>query len=201
MCVDRAGDIFVANLGGETIVEYAHGGKTSIETLKDNGTPNGCAIDPTTGDLAVTNNCDGPEGSCYPSGTILIYKNAKRTPKALTDPYSAIMLYCAYDKDGNLFVSGSNGGYASGFAEMRRGSTTFTSLPITLPKKVWQPGGLQWVGKYLAVAPGDWPVLSTRKYANGVVEVFKYPAGGDPTKVVTKSLDFPWAAVVSPAKT
>jgi hypothetical protein len=242
LCVDRKGNIFVANFGGGTIVEYAHGGKSPIETLRDDGTPNGCAIDPTTGDLAVTNWCDGPVGSCYSSGTVLIYKKARGAPKAFTDSFTTQMDYCTYDKAGNLFVDGSDGFYSTGFAELPKGSRTFEKLALALPKGAEKyPGGLQWNDGLLAFTASDdnaiyeykidgaqgtrvhitqlkgvekgygtnqfWvfggmavvPVLSTPKHADGVVAVFKYPAGGQPIKIITKSLDFPWAAAVSRA--
>ena len=59
-CVDKAGDVFVADFGGNTgtpaILEYAHGGTKPIATLSDPGYyPESCSIDPTTGNLAVTN--------------------------------------------------------------------------------------------------------------------------------------------------
>jgi sugar lactone lactonase YvrE len=53
LCVDKAGDVFVANFSGETMVEYVHGDTKPIETLADDGTPNGCAIDPTTGQATL----------------------------------------------------------------------------------------------------------------------------------------------------
>ena len=239
LCIDKAGDVFVANFGGETIIEYAHGGKTPIAALADDGTPHGCAIDPMTGDLAVTNSCDGPEGSCYPSGTVLIYMKAKGRPKAFTDPFTAQMFYCVYDKAGNLFV---NGGSAFripiSFAELPERGATFRKIKLTL---VGSPGGLQWTDTHLAVGRADGnaiyqydingdharrvhatrlkgiqngsgtnqfliigttviaPVVNSIKYPNGFVEFFKYPAGGDPTKLITKSMDQAWAAAVSPA--
>jgi hypothetical protein len=243
LCVDRAGDVFVANASGETIVEYAHGGKSPIETLSDNGIPNGCAIDPKTGDLAVTNICDGPVGSCFPSGTVLIFRNAKGRPETRTDSNSPEMFYCAYDKRGNLFTDGLGRGLV--FAELPKGSKTFTNISLVLPKSTGAPGGLQWAEKYthLAVTAADgnaiyeytvngdyatlvhktplkglsngngtnqfWifgrtvvaPVPNTARYHNGVVEYFNYPAGGKPTKLITRGLDQPWAAAVSPANT
>jgi hypothetical protein len=240
LCVDRAGDVFVANTGGETIVEYAHGGKTPIETLRDNGTPMGCAIDSTTGDLAVTNSCDGPIGSCYPSGTVLIYKRAKGTPKALTDPFTAQMFYCAYDKDGDLFVDGGSAFRSPiSLAELRKGSTAFRKIALRL---TGTPGFLRWVDTHLAVDRADgnaiyqydifddharrvnttslkglkngsgtnqfWvvgrsvvaPVVNSIKYPNGFVEFFKYPTGGQPTKLIVKSMDQAEAAAVSPGQ-
>jgi WD40 repeat protein len=241
LCIDKSGDIFVANSGGEKVVEYAHGGTTPIETLADDGVPNGCAIDPTTGNLAVTNSCDGPIGSCFPSGSVLIFKRARGTPRVLRDQYGGQMFYCAYDKAGDLFVN-SNGSPPS-FAELPKSSAKFTRIALTLPKKnVYDPGGLQWVGEYLAVGIADgnavyqyslngsrarlvhttwlrsigygngtnqfWiegstvvaEELSTLQY-NGYVKFYAYPGGGKPTKILTKSLNNPFAAAISPAKT
>jgi hypothetical protein len=152
VCADKAGNVFVTDFGGEIIVEYAHGATKPIETLHDNGTPNSCAVDPLTGDLAVTNNCDGPVGSCSPSGTVLIYKHAEGTAEMLTDKYSSEMLYCTYDASGNLFVDGITTIYDIGFAELRKGSSTFVSLALKLPGHPQAPGGLQWDDAHLAVS-------------------------------------------------
>lgn len=157
LCTDKAGDVFVPDFGNERVVEYAHGGKNPIEILKDNGTPSSCAIDPRTGDLAVPNSCDGPEGSCYPSGTVLIYKHATGIPKQLTDTYSSQMFYCTYDANGDLFVDGifTISPRSIGFADLPRGSATFKPIALTLPENPQAPGGLQWDEGYLAVTRFD----------------------------------------------
>ncbi len=55
-CVDASGNVFVANTGGNDILEFAHGGTSAIATLQDPGFfPIGCAIDPGSGNLAVAN--------------------------------------------------------------------------------------------------------------------------------------------------
>jgi hypothetical protein len=160
LCVDKAGDVYVTDSYAAKIVEYAHGGTKPIATLADNGIPSGCAIDPTTGNVAVTNLCDGPSGSCYPEGTVLIYKRAKSKPDVLNDPsIPPAMTYCAYDKDGNLFVDSYGEQYEIGFAELPAGSTTFETLTLKLPKRAEAAGGLQWVGKYLAVGFADGNVV------------------------------------------
>ncbi len=54
-CVDRAGNVWVARFRMTSVVEYAHGGTSPIGdvgTYPNN--PWGCAVDPTTGNLAVT---------------------------------------------------------------------------------------------------------------------------------------------------
>jgi hypothetical protein len=155
LCVDSRGDVFVANLDGDDVVEYAHGGAKPIETLPDNGSPNGCAIDPTSGNLAVTNLCDGPRGSCFGMGTVMIYQHARGKPKLLQDNYSDYMYYCAYDKAGNLFVNGVLSFYNIGFAELQKGQGTFKQIALTLPKNPQLPGALQWSDGNLAAAPNN----------------------------------------------
>jgi hypothetical protein len=160
LCVDKEGDVYVTDFGGAKVVEYAHGGTKPLATLVDDGDPYGCAIDPTTGNLAVTNGCDGPSGSCYPEGTVLIYKQARGKPEVLNDPnIPAAMTYCAYDRSGNLFVDSYGRFYQIGFAELPAGSKTFQTLTLKLPKRAEAAGGLQWVGKYLAVGFADGNVV------------------------------------------
>jgi DNA-binding beta-propeller fold protein YncE len=50
-CSDNQGDVFI--IGVQDVVKYAHGGSNPIATLKSVNYPNGCAIDPVTGNLAV----------------------------------------------------------------------------------------------------------------------------------------------------
>jgi hypothetical protein len=244
LCVDKAADVFVTDDDGAKIVEYAHGGTKRIATLADDGSPYGCAVDPTNGNLAVANWCDGPSGSCFSEGTVLIYKHAKGKPEVLNDhDIPPSMTYCAYDKEGNLFVDSYGEEYEIGFAELPARSKTFDTLALKLPKRAEFSGGLQWVGKYLAVGFGDgnvvgeysikgdiatrvqvtplkgvlrdfgtnqfWvegttliaPVIPTQKHSNGIVEFFRYPQGGKPFKTFTSSVNTPYAAAVSPAKT
>lgn len=55
LCVDKAGNVYVANAGAKNILEYAHGGTKPIATLTDESdAPFSCSIDPSTGDLAVS---------------------------------------------------------------------------------------------------------------------------------------------------
>ena len=60
ICPDTKGDIWVVNntpWKGPTLVEFKHGGTSPIASLQDLGRQYAvdCAVDPTTGDLAVTN--------------------------------------------------------------------------------------------------------------------------------------------------
>ncbi len=149
-CVDKLGDVFVADVGanGGTpgIVEYAHGGTSPIATLSDPGyDPEACSIDPTTGNLAVTGESFGSGGS----GVVAIYADAKGDATDYADPKISYISFCGYDDKGNLFVDGQ---YAGTFelGEMLKGSSSFKRIELKPA-----PGyslNLQWAGKYIALA-------------------------------------------------
>lgn len=146
-CVDAAGDVFIANTGGSNIIEYAHGGTTPIATLKDDGYfPVGCSIDPTSGDLAVTNFTT--TGSA--PGDVAIYKKAKgRAKRHYVDPSLNQVLLCGYDPSGNLFVDGMTQSYGTVVAELAHGAASLRD--ITLDRTIGNPGGVQWDGKHVAI--------------------------------------------------
>jgi hypothetical protein len=144
MCSDQSGDVFV--LAGGTpgyIYEYAHGGTSPIETLADGyDVPLACAVDPTTGNLAVVNN---------DVATVAIYPDAQGTPTYYNDPNMHEFDYCAYDDSGDLLVDGfkTGSGNIATLAELASGSSSFTA--ITPSMKLGAPGSMQWMGTYLAV--------------------------------------------------
>ena len=86
LCVDKSGNVWVVNDtsdGIHQITEYAHGGTTPIANLNDpNGNVNGCSIDPTSGDLAVTS-FFGATGN---QGSVSIYRGAKGGPVDFVAP-------------------------------------------------------------------------------------------------------------------
>ena len=149
MCVDGAGDVWVTNNSGTTgLTEFAHGGTTPIATLSDSGElPDGCAIDPTTGNLAVTSLCTYP--SCGRGGDLAIYKNATGTPKTYSDPSIRDFYFCGYDENGNLFLDGA-GQHGSTLAELSNGSSSLVNIKLDFVT-IDYPGGVQWDGKYVAV--------------------------------------------------
>jgi DNA-binding beta-propeller fold protein YncE len=213
-CVDASSDVFIANTGGSDVVEYAHGGTAPVATLPDSGYfPVGCAIDPVTGNLAVTN---FPSGSST-QGNVVIYKHAKGKPKAaFADPTIAQMLLCAFDGAGNLFVDGLTASSASAFALLPRGAKKLQ--PMTLNQSIASAGGVAWDGTYLAIGDQSTNTIYQFKVKGsrgtmagstqlgdattvfqfwldgakvigpdagaGNVKVWNYPAGGSPTKTI-----------------
>jgi hypothetical protein len=151
-CVDKSGDVFVIDFGGEGgtggIVEYAHGGTSPIATLSDPGYyPHACSIDPTTGNLAVTNE-SAENGD---TGVVAIYVGAKGDATDYLDPRIYYMGFCGYDDKGNLFVDGQYDHQGTfEFDELPNGSGNFKSIKI--PQAPSSPLDLQWAGKYIALA-------------------------------------------------
>lgn len=147
LCSDKAGHVFVTDTPGQDVVEYAHGGKNPIATLSDFGYyPDGFSVDPTTGNLAVTNYSselkNGP-------GNVAIYTHAKGSPTSYTDQAFNEYFFCSYDDRGNLYIDGVNSGTTqTEFAELPAGSGSFTD--ITLDHRIGYPGAVQWDGRYVA---------------------------------------------------
>jgi hypothetical protein len=230
LCTDPKGDVFVANTNAYNILKYPHGGTKPIATLADlpNYYPNFCAVDPVTGDLAVTNFPYGPYGSV--TGNLVIYHDARGAPKPYT--ISAIYDYytCGYDDHGNLVVDGSSHGVVA-LAILKHGAGKLQLL--TLDQSLSFPGGVQWDGRHWAIgnqqddvyqfdiegtkgkkvgttalngAAGvygfyvDKHQIVVPEYAANQVQIYPYPKGGDATMTISTGLHQPVGAVVSHGK-
>lgn len=146
-CVDATGHVFITNFGASNILEYAHGGTSPIATLNDPGYyPVGCSVDVTTGNLAVANYVTTSGAG---QGGVVIYKQAKGSPKIYTEPKIVSMSFCGYDDAGNLFVDGLTSDNAFAFAELSSGGTSLKN--IVLNQKIGVPGGIQWDGSHVTV--------------------------------------------------
>jgi hypothetical protein len=152
LCTDKRGNVYIPDFFNQHILEFAHGALMPRKTLSDDGSPFACAVDPTTGNLAVTNYCDGPVGSCTGHGTVLIYINATGNAEVFHDTLGGYMAYCSYDRLGNLFVDGEARFFHPSFAEMPNGSSTFRQIALKLPQRPQSPGFMQWVSNTLYVA-------------------------------------------------
>lgn len=201
LCVDTAGNLFVV-ASHSSILEYAHGGTKPIKSLRYHQSPSGCAADPTTGDLAVAN-----------WGSVSIYTNGRGTTTLYRDPKIAFYRSASYDDDGNLFVDGSSGEGTAKFAELPRGSSTFTN--IALKPAIDHPTVVQWDGAHFAigmqrsslirrveVSGSHGKIVGTTSLGKctytdffisgekiaaacgGDIVIFKYPSGGSPVRVL-----------------
>ncbi len=109
LCSDAKGNVYITNTGTSQVFEYSHAGKL-LNTYKDTyGYPDGCAINPENGDLAVAN-IRGFSGA----GQVLVYSSPKSSPTVLRNPHQYSYYFDGYGPDGyQLWVDGKNakGGY------------------------------------------------------------------------------------------
>jgi hypothetical protein len=136
-CVDNAGDVWVVRFLSHSAVEYRHG-ETSISGSVSTGTdsPWSCAVDPITGNLAVTTN-----------HAIDLYQSAKGDPTAYASPRDGGYESCTYDESGNLFAATS----LDFIAELPKGSSQMIDLRLSFSI---YPHNIQWdqQHRYLAIS-------------------------------------------------
>jgi DNA-binding beta-propeller fold protein YncE len=146
LCHDRSGNVWITNNLGQDVVEYAHGGTTKIKALSDPGEyPLGCAVNPRTGAIAVTNIFSSGSGH----GSVAIYHKATGPPIVLTDADIYYVYFCAFDDESNLYIDGFDTSGNFKFAELPRGEIKFQN--IALNGTIYWPGAIQWDGKYVVV--------------------------------------------------
>lgn len=150
MCSDASGNVFIADVWNDRLVEYAHGGTTPVATLTDdNGHPTSCSFDPVTGNLAgVYYFLNDPSRS----SEVAVYANEQGSPQRYTGSQIGKSLWsCAYDDRGNLFVDGLYGlaSISVGLAELPKGGNTL--IDISLGTHIAHLSSIQWTGKRLAI--------------------------------------------------
>lgn len=218
MCTAKRlkGKWWVVATGSNQVFEFDHGGTSPLATLSITaGEPASCAVDPTTGNLAVT---------MITNDNVVVYKNGSGSPVTYTAPFGPY--FSAYDNRGDLFVNGSG---QTSLAELPKGGTTFE--PVSTNQTIIFPGGLQWHGNDLAVGDqdtstiyqfsitgssatltsttalsgagsGDFWIQKKHVIASAVanVGIWKFPAGGSPQKTISGSFYGSVNVVMSTAK-
>lgn len=166
LCSDANGNVYVADVLASEIAEYAHNGALRIKTLKDPGQePLGCAVDPLTGNLAVTN--EKTTSSGY--GSVSVYTRAKGSPKIYSNPSLHYASFCGYDSHGNLFADGDDADNDFILVELRKGGTTLSA--VRLSARISVPGAVQWDGKYLTVADRGSDVIYRLQVSGAMAKV------------------------------
>lgn len=199
LCSDAKGDVFVANFAAYDVIEYAHGGTSPIATLQDEGNNTqyfaaGCAVDPTTGNLAVTNDGGEENGDNPAWGNVAIFKNASGTPTFVSNGSNiAYEYFDTYDNEGNLFIDGrAFTTYTYQLAELPSGSSTFTDIALT-GGTIYFPGTVAWDGTDL--------ILGDQKYNDDSESGFYRVSvsGSAATVVSTKPFTVKYIAGKGPA--
>jgi hypothetical protein len=153
-CSDKNGNIWVTNTNSNQIVQLSRTGSI-MNTLTDSyGYPVGCAINPTNGDLAVTDIFDFSG-----AGGIILYANASGSGTRITNPAQYEYFFDGYDANGNLYVDGfSYPSFTFTISVLPSGSSTMSTASISGTQPAF-PGMVQWyrVGNYLAVGDQSGP--------------------------------------------
>jgi hypothetical protein len=150
LCTDRAGDVFVTDEGVGDVDEYTHGGTSPIKVLYDiyvDFNPVDCSVDPTTGNVAVAS-ADAPY--------VVIFPRAKQRPVVRSDPH-AILFWCGYDDQGDLFVERVRYNAKFYVGELPRGATAFKNL--LLDPRISDPSGLKFDGLHMVIEDVDANIL------------------------------------------
>lgn len=159
-CANAAGDVFFTSVSppyGSYVFKYRHGAIKSLMRVDDPGFfASGCAVDPRTGNIAVTN----LETFKFYYGSLNLYTS---TGKMIAQYGNGNLLYyffCGYDARGNLYVDGA-GDYnpfdVFQAAELPAGSNQLTI--INLNQTIDFPGGVQAHGRAVAIGDRDQNVV------------------------------------------
>jgi hypothetical protein len=157
LCSDTQGNVWVTY--GASLLEYAHAGTIPIAQLYTPSGPYGCAVDPTTNDIAVAENGEGSG-----SNNVAVFTDIYGTPQVYTDPDFRTYNYCSYDGAGNLYVNGEQGKRVP-IAELASGGNALQTIPTD--EKFEKLGGLQWYDQYLAVGDSEKHVVYSFSIADG----------------------------------
>lgn len=166
MCVDNKRNVYITDFGAKTIVEYRHGGSSAVRTIDDTPyAPYGCAVDPTTGNLAVAN-YDTPATSEYNNntGNVAIYKHAAGKP-VLWGNKKGRFTTLSYDDDGDLLATDLNFYYYSFFDTtyfyyLPKHGAQFLQMnlpnPYSTSSNEWRPvQSINYDGTYWVVTSGN----------------------------------------------
>lgn len=226
LCTDDLGDVYIPQSYGEIVAEYPHGGQEPITSLRDpDASPDGCAVDSATGDIAVAGG----------NRKLAIFSPASVTPTVYSDSAIESYYYATYDAHGNLFMVVYT--FTSGYQLWELSKRSSTLKQVSLPFDLCCPDDVQWDGKYLAIGvshtsgtaaidrlavsnyqatvKGQVNLNYTQSYTSQFwiaghtlihsdyysddVAFFKYPEGGSPTKTIKRAGPYVVGIAVSEA--
>lgn len=154
MCSDVAGNVWIPDYDTRKIEEFAHGGTSPVFTIhQQSGHPFDCAIDPSTGNLAVTD--QQPGNKHHFDGSVVVYPKGSHAGTSYQPGggFSAVE-FLAYDNKSRLFVDGTANGYGNGLFELAKGGSSLTHVEIA-GATLEEPGAVNWIKPTLLVGDGN----------------------------------------------
>lgn len=139
MCSDKQGNIWVANTGTSQGLKYNRTG-TLLATVSDPyGYPVGCAVNPTNGDLALTDIFDFSG-----AGGVVVYPGGSGSGTRYSNPSQYEYFFAAYNDDGDLYTDGfSYPSFVFTISELPAGSSSMHTVSYS-GGTVYFPGGVNW---------------------------------------------------------
>jgi hypothetical protein len=139
MCSDKQGNIWVTNTGTSQGLKYSRTGNLLATVSDPYGYPVGCAVNPSNGDLALTDIFDFSG-----AGGVIVYPGGSGSPTRYTNSAQYEYFFAAYNDDGDLYVDGfSYPSFTFTISELPSGSGTMHTVPIS-GGSVNFPGGVNW---------------------------------------------------------
>ncbi|MGA9943905.1 MAG: hypothetical protein WBP75_02615 [Candidatus Cybelea sp.] len=149
-CSDASGNVWIIGWGKGQIFEFPHAVVKPVRVLdvEDSADPYDCSVDPTTGNLAITD-----WGYNWLKGEVLIFRNGSDEPEEVTGPSIWFYYGCTYDEKGNLYADGWDAYLGDVFAlgELPKGGKEFKNIVMPPLFKPPYLGGIRWDGKYVAI--------------------------------------------------
>ena len=140
LCTDKQGNIWVVNTGTSQGLKYSRSGHLLGSVSDPSGTPAGCAVNPTNGDLALSET----RGTSSGAGGIEIYHNGSGSPTRYSNPSQYEYFFPAYDTKGNLYVDGfSYPTFAVMISELPSGKHKMHTINYS-GGTIGFPGGVNW---------------------------------------------------------
>jgi hypothetical protein len=170
-CVDKRGDVWIIDGRASTANEYVHGGTSPIKVLSTNGFSEACSIDPTTGNLAVSNFKTPSSGP----GDVEVWQDASGSPTIYYSQSCTTIWGAGYDNKGNLYVE-AFGSSSPDVCELPAGGASLN--PVSFNASLYDcEGGVMWDGKHLTLATcqsspsGSSEIYRVRETASGGLTV------------------------------
>jgi hypothetical protein len=147
-CVDANGDVYIANVEGDSVEEFPHGGVRPVRTLTADGYPVGCSVAP-NGSIAV-NNYDTYRSGL---GNVEVFPSGSGKPTI----YPGIgpcrqPAYVGYDNENELFVEGESAYYNNGICYLNAGASSISVASFNENITTAESLGVMWDGTHIALS-------------------------------------------------
>jgi hypothetical protein len=151
-CVDKSGDIYIADYATGNTLEFARGGTHPTSTYAypgaGSGAAIGCSID-LDGDVAVSYSTTSGNNNA-PQGEIAVWYRGGGTPSQYTSTDCYSMWPPGFDHTGNLFVQGENSVSVPEICMLPAGGTSLSTLSLS-GGTINSPGSVMWDGQHIAL--------------------------------------------------